>query len=295
MPTHEAVSATLTPKEPEKPIPTRVVATKPRKIEVTENSGQQITNDVPAAESAPVPEESVRISGQASAILRKEQAVRQREEALKQRERDLADKLALAEQHTQLTEKLKAKDYSEAEKLGMSYEDYTSYKLNSSNEPDPLQEKIKALEDKVASFEQREEQNSAVQYEETIAEYKKEIGRLVADRPEFSSIKELKKEDAVLQLILDTFEEDGEELSIDEAARFVEEKLVEYGKAFTALPKLKTEEPPQRVLPRPVVGRTLTNDMTVTSDKAPMKSLRGLSDAERYAEARRRVEARKGK
>lgn len=295
MPTHEAVSATLTPKEVEQPIPTRVVATKPRKIEVTGNPGQQITNDVPAAESAPVPEESVRISGQASAILRKEQAVRQREEALKAQEKVLAEKLALAEQYTQLKEKLTAKDYSEAEKLGMTYEDYTSYKLNSTNEPDPLQEKVLALEAKVEAFEKKAEESSAIQYEETIAEYKKEIGRLVADRPEFSSIKELKKEDAVLQLILDTFEEDGEELSIDEAARFVEEKLVEYGRAFTALPKLKPEEPPQRMLPRPMVGRTLTNDMTASSEKKPMKSLRGLSDAERYAEARRRVEARKGK
>jgi len=294
MPTREAIVDNIIPHQAEKPIPVRTVSTRSQRP--TEIAGQPITNNSPAAESAPVTEESVRLSPQLSALARKEQAFRQREQALKEREKSIEAKLANAEKFEALKAKMSSKDFSEAEALGLSYEDYTKYVLEKQGGEDPLQAKISALEAKLESIEKGTEESAANQFEETVAEYKKEISKLVSDNPEYSSIKELKREDAVLQVILDAFEADGEELTVNEAAQQVEDYLVEYGKRFTSLPKFKTEvEPEERVLPRPVVGKTLTNDMTVGSEKRPLKSLQFLSEAERYAEARRRVLERQEK
>jgi len=293
MPTREAIVDNIIPKQVEKPIPTRVVNTR-SSPKPTEIAGQPAINSSPAAASAPVTEESVRLSPQVSALARKEQAYRQREQALKAREQEVAAKLAQAEQFEALKQKLSAKDYSEAEALGLNYEDYVKYVLEKQNGEDPQMAELQKLKAEIEALKKGSEESAANLFEETIAEYKKEISKLVSEHPDFSSVKELKREDAVLQLILDTFEEDGEELTVMEAARLVEEQIVNMGKAFTGLPKFKREiEPEKRTLPRPTIGKTLTNDMTAGSTQRPYKSLQYLSEAERYAEARRRVMERR--
>ncbi len=323
-PTHEAVVDSVVPKQVEKPIPTRTVSTRfsPRPTEI---AGQPITNNSPAAESATLPAESVRLSAQVSAIARKEQAYRQREQALKEREKAIEAKLLDADKFGQLKEKISAKDFSEAEALGLNYEEYTKYVLNKEGGEDPKEARIRALEERLAAKEKDEETSAANQYEETVNEYRNEVERLVSENPDFSTVKGIEGgSESVLQLVLDVFEDqdkdeegkfwyaklfmDGEKSisttqTINRAAQVVEDKLMERGKIYTSLPKFKTtneeakpQEVEQRMLPRPMVGRTLTNDMTVNSEKRPLKSLQHLSESERYAEARRRVvERREGK
>src|SRR6266403_3896654 len=135
MPIREAIVDNLIPKPVEKPIPVRTVNTRFQKIE-PKIAGQEIINSSPAAESAKT-EESVRLSPQLSALARKEQAYRQREQALKEREKALEAKLAEGEKFTSLKAKLSAKDFSEAEALGLSYEDYTKYVLEKQNGENP--------------------------------------------------------------------------------------------------------------------------------------------------------------
>lgn len=300
MPTQEAVSGMLIPRVEVTPIPTRTVSTKPKKVTpVATDTGQPVTNNNPGAVETPAAatEESVRLSPQLSALARKEQAFRQREAALKEREKALEATLADGDKYKTLKAKLSEKDFAEAEALGLDYEAYTQYRLDKINGENPLEEKIKALEAKIETLSKGNEESAAAQYEETVAEYKKEIAKAVSENPDFSTIKGIKGgEQAVLQLILDSFEEDGEELTIMEAARLIEDKLVENGKVFTTLPKFKKEDVvAEKPLPRPMVGKTLTNDMTAGSQKKPLTSLQKLSQEERYAEARRRViERRQG-
>ncbi len=298
MPTHEAIVDNIIPQQIEKPIPTRTVSTRIQQA-VPKIAGQQITNNSPAAASAET-EESVRLSPQLSALARKEQAFRQREQALKEREKAIESKLTDAERFETLKTKLSEKDYSEAEALGLNYEDYVKYVLEKQGGEDPVQTELKALRAELQSFKKGAEESAAGQYEETISEYRKEITKAVTSDPDFSSIKNLegitgvKGEEAVLQLIIDSFEQDDEELTVADACKQVEDYVMSLGQKFQALPKLKPkdEEIPQeveRVLPRPMVGKTLTNDMTTVNEKRPFKSLQHLSENERYAEARRRV------
>lgn len=299
MPTQQAIVSTNIPKDVPKPIPVRTVSTRPQKI----NTDQQIINRSDAAE--PAPEESVKLSPQLSAIARKEQAVRQRELALKAREEEMEAKLKDADQFSSLKTKLSAKDYSEAEALGLDYDAYTQYKVDKLNGEDPKEQKLKLLEDKIAALEKGKEESTVQAYEDTVSDYKKEIKNLVQSDKAFEAIKHLERDDAVLQLVLDEFEEngwtdkDGKTLSAEEvikkAAMDVNAYLKEEAKKWEPLlRKSEPEEEPveEKKMPPalPKTGlKTLTQQLTAGSEKRPAKSLQHLSEAERYAEARRRV------
>lgn len=305
MPTREAIVNTVLPKDVPKPIPVRTVITRAPKpktageIVATPQNGNQTTTSVtdPAAVPATT-EDTVRLSPAASALARKEQAFRQREQAFKAKEAEFVALKEKADKYDQLSTKLGAKDFSEAEKLGLNYEEYVKYKLDQAEGENPTAQKISALEQQIADLKKGQEESATDAFEATVAEYRKEITSLVASNPEFSSIKHFgeEAEKAVLQLILDSWEEDEIEITAQQACKDIENELMEGGKKFSSLPKLKpapvadtNQQPP----PRPSVN-TLTNQMQPPSG-APthQKSLQYLSESERYAEARRRVLARR--
>lgn len=294
MPTREAIQSTVSTPEVAKPIPTRTISTRTILRPAAQRSDQASTiKSGPDAVSS-TPEESVRLSPQLSALARKEQAYRQREQALKLREKEIEEKLAKATQYEELETKFKSKDFSEAEKLGLNYEEYTQYLLAKQTGEDPTADKFKSLEQKIQDLEKGKEEQAAREYEDTVSEYRREITSLIASNPEFSSVKELGREDAVLQLILDSWEEDGEELSIEQASKDIEDYLVEQGKKFTGLTKFKPAEVESKLPPPRPGPRTLTNQMQPPQGTVqPQKSLQHLSESERYAEARRRVLARR--
>lgn len=286
MPTQEAIVNTIIPREVEKPIPVRTVSTILRKAN-QDQANINRTDSTPAVSG--IPEESLKLSGPAIALARKEQAHRQRELALKERERQVEARLADAEKFEKLRAKIGEKDFSEAEALGLNYEDYVEYKLKSTGEVDPRDQKFQEIQDEVKNLKKQQEESIQRQYEETVSEYRSEIKKLVAEKPEFSKIKKMNAEEHVLQLIIDTFEEDGTQLTVDKAAKDVEMFLTEEKKKWDALSDEGVEAEMQRpTLPRPT--RTLTNEMTAGAQTArPQKSLQHMSDEERYAEARRRV------
>jgi hypothetical protein len=312
MPTKEAIVDTLIPKEVEKPIPVRTISTREKKTQpkqqvIPPNPNQPNTSgNAPAAESAQTAE-SVKLSPTLSALARKEQAHRQRERALVEREKSLEAKLARAEQYDQLEAKLKAKDFTALEALGLNYEEYTKSLLERQAGEDPNSQKFKALEDEIQSLKKGQEEKAEQEFEETKAAYQREIKVLIDKDPDkFSSVRFADEKSngevqrGILQYILDTFEEEGEVPTVDEACQLFEDHLIEQGKVYSALPKLKpapsaapvdesTTLPPPRRTPN-----TLTNDMSPPAGTtAPKKSLQHLSDEERYAEARRRVLARR--
>jgi hypothetical protein len=293
MPSHEAIVNTIIPQVVDKPIPVRTVQTRVGTRPQAQNVNQPdnaVSNQ--AAEPAATAE-SVRLSPQLSALARKEQALRQERAAFMAEKKALEARLAEAEQYSQLKTKLTSKDFSAAEELGLSYEEYTKYLLDKQAGEDPNTLAFKKLEDEIQTLKKGQEEKAAQEYEETVAEYRQEIAKLIESSPDFPKVKKAKAEKAVLQLILDSWEEDGVEVTIQQASKDVELFLNEEAKKWAAL----TEEPesspgvPERVLPPPRPGsKTLTQQMQPPSgQKAPAKSLQHLSENERYAEARRRV------
>lgn len=255
------------------------------------NPKQETTTET-VAESPP--EESVKLSPQISAIARKEQAQRKREQALVQREKELESKLADAEKYAQLKSKLANKDYSAADELGMTYEEYTQYLLDKQNSENPEEQRYRSLEERQKATEKALEEQTVKEYNQNQALWKQEIAKVVSENEDFSTIKALGLEGMVLQHVNDSFDEDGVELTVEEAAREIEAEAIKRAEKFASVPKIKgrVEEAP-KALGAPKTPKTITQNMTTSPVAAKSKPFHLMSESEQIAEAIRRVQAEK--
>lgn len=247
---------------------------------------------------APVPEvppgESITLSPKVSAIARKEQAIRAREKALIQKEKEQAEKLAKADKYEQLKTKIANKDYSALDEEGVAYEEYVKHELNKEASKDPAAERVRQLEEKLSAVQKAQEEAVVKEYQANQALWKNEIVRVVSENPEFATIKKAGKEDLVLQHINDSFEEDDVELSVEEAAKDIEEALKGKAKEWAALLETDEKVPEAKVLGAPKTKiNTITQNMTTTSMKPVAKPFHLMSESEQIQEAIRRVQAAK--
>lgn len=251
----------------------------------------------PAA--APIPEvpaeDTVTLSPKVSAIARKEQAQRQREKQLAEKERTFAEKMADADKYHQLKEKLKNKDFSAAEELGLTYEEYVKHELNKEASKDPAAERVKALEEKLSQVQKAQEESVVKEYQANQALWKNEIVKVIKENDEFSTIRDLGAEDMVLQHINDSFEEDDIELTVEQAAKDIEDALFERAEKYASVTKLKDKVPEAKVLGAPKTSiKTITQNMTTTPKTAvASRPFHLMSESEQIQEAIRRVQAAK--
>ena len=260
-------------------------------------------SDINSGSSAPaepgIPAESVTLSPQMAALARKEQKFRQEQQKLK------ADSEAIAKERAEIAElkalkaKLDAKDYSGIEGQ-VDYEAYTNYLIEKQSGSSPEQQALKALAEKVELVEKSQKDDVSKRFEAAVNERRKAVVSLVETNEEYSSIKEMKAQETVVQHILDTWEHDNIDLSPEQAAKEVEEILVEKANKWASLTKLKAsglQVDDKKSLPplKPAI-KTITNNMTAQGEiKRPVKSFHNMTDGERYAEARRRAEEKLSK
>ncbi len=172
---------------------------------------------------------------------------------------------------------------------GISYDKLTEILLNSPNSNDPT---IRALRAEISSIKsaqnaalkQQEEQQSQ-QYQQALKQISNDVKLLVDSDANFETIKETNMQDAVVELITQTFDNDGVLMNIEDAAKEIEEHLMAEALKMSKLkklqPKLKTEAPvsaPIKQQSQQIVPRTLTNTVSAQS---PTRS----SDKERIARA----------
>lgn len=256
--------------------------------------GQADTSKTATPLEEPKPtEETVRLSPQVAALARKEQKFRQEQAQLaKERAALAAEKQELAALRA-MKEKLAAKDYSALEGM-VDYNDYSQYQVNKLNGADPTQEELKKLNSKISELEKFSQDNVEKQFEAAVQERRNATADLIDKSDQFPKIKKAKAHEAVVQHILDTWEHDSKELTVEQAAKEVEQILVERAKQWAALleeEKAAAAEEEKKPLP-PLKGalKTLTNQVTTGDIQRIQKPLHLLNDAERYAEARRRAE-----
>jgi len=239
-------------------------------------------------------EESVTLSPKVSAIARKEQAQRAREKEFADKERTFAEKMADAEKYRVLTEKLKNKDYSAVDELGLQYEEIVKHELNKEASKDPAQDRVRKVEEELAALKKQREEDEVNTYKANQALWKQEIVKVVAENDDFSTIRDLGQEDAVLQHINDSFEEDNTELTVEQAAKEIEEVLFARAEKFASVTKLKNKVPEGRALGPPKTAvKTITQNMTTTPKSVQSKPFHLMSESEQIAEAIRRVQAAK--
>jgi len=273
------------------------------KEERTINPYQQVKLASPAQRPLPevasvepkAPEETVRLSPQMAALAKREQKFRQQQAQLEQERKTLASEREEIAQLKAMKAKLAAKDYSALDDM-INYDEYSQYQVNKLNEADPVQDEIKRLNSKISEIEKSTQDNVTKQFEAAVSERRIATKELVDTTDQFPRIKKAKAHEAVVQHILDTWEHDSEELSIEQAAKEVEEILVEKAKQWAKLledEKVVEAEPTETKKPLPTLKpslKTLTNNVTSSEATRPRRPLYGLSDSERWAEARRRSE-----
>ncbi len=256
-------------------------------------TGQQPIIETKTAAETASPAESVTLSPQMAALARKEQKARQYEQSLKKRELELEAEKARLAGYAELDTKLTAGDYSVLESK-VPYDKYTNYLIEKAGTLSPEAQAVKALEAKVDNLTKEQNSNLERMFEAAVSQRRSLVVDLLKTDPSFKRINKIKDgSEIVMKHIMDTYEHDGKELSPIDAAKEVEEFLTERAKQYAALldeDQVAAAEPAQTPPLRQAV-KTLTNNMTVSSDvKRPNKSFAGMSETERYAEARRRAE-----
>jgi hypothetical protein len=261
----------------------------------TGNPTQTITTEETASQDTPA--ESVKLSPQITALARKEAAQRQREQTFKQQQKEMAAKLADAEKFAQLKQKIAAKDYSAADELGLTYEEYTNYLLNKQAGEKPEDLRYRKVEEELTSLKKAQEETVSREYQANQSLWKQEISRVVKNNEAYPEINfaGVEAESAILQHINDSFEEDNVELTAEQAAKEIEEHLAARALKLAESPTIKKRfEGQGKVLGPPrTAPKTITQNMTVTSQKSTSKPFHLMSESEQIAEAFRRVQAAK--
>jgi hypothetical protein len=251
------------------------------------NSSESSTESVEsvAAEKPETAKEDP-ISTQYANLARKEKQlrarVRQQEEALKAKEAAITAKEAeLKAKESEYSSKYISKDRLTQDTInalaeaGLTYDQITELMLN---QPDvnkaqqlayekKLEAKLKEIEDKQLELQKKSESQQTEAYRQAVAQIKSDTKRLVDSSEEFETVRETNSVDDVVELIERTFQKDGILLTVEEAAKQVEEYLVEEAFKLTKLKKIqqrlapaeKQAEPKQEPTKQPSTMKTLTN------------------------------------
>lgn len=273
-------------------------------IQEPEAIAQGVESDVtlPSEESKEVAKEEVpteKLSSQYAILARKEKANRMREQQLRQRESNLKAREAALSPSKPEAPSFDPSKYIEREKLmqnpfgvlteqGLTYDQLTEAAMNA---PSPqhlaLMNQVKAMEAKIAKMTEDQESSKKTFQEQqdqgrkqALKQIKYDVTNLVNANPDYETIKETGSIDDVVELIDVTLKKDGIYLSVDEAARQVEEYLAEEAFKLTRLKKIQ-----QRLQPKaPSVEKP-----TEQPQQQQMKTLTNSVSASRQLSARERA------
>lgn len=164
---------------------------------------------------------------------------------------------------------------------GVSYDKLTEMLLSQPNADDPaiktLLNKIKAIEDRQEQATKQAAEQTQKQYEQALNQIRNEVKLTVDSAPEFETIKEMGMQDAVVELIEQTFTNEGYLMDIEKAAQEVENHLLEEAYKMAQLKKVQSRLQPkqeqnspapaskQNQAPGPI--KTLTNSMQTQTTK----------------------------
>jgi hypothetical protein len=232
------------------------------------------------------------LSSRYADLARKERAIRAKAQEIKQREEALARQEA--ERQTQapkpgqpdLAERLKADPMSVLNELGISYDKLTEQALSlPSPEQQVIQElkaEIKRLSDAQEGTKKSFEEAQSNQYKQAVNQIRNEAKTLIESDEAFETIKSTESVEDVVELITKTFETEGVLLSVEEAAKAVEEHLVEEALKLARLKKIQ-----QRLAPTPSAPKQ--EEPTKQPQAAQVKTLSNTMGASRPLTAKERA------
>ena len=232
-----------------------------------------------ATQESAVPEkkEPERLSPQFAALARKEKALRLEAQRIKlEREEVKAEKEKFKTSEYIPKDRLNKETLAVLAEAGLTHDQVAQLLLNSPAMPqatDPMISKLMArieeLEGKTNKVETEFKDNQSKAYDQAVNQIRNDAKILIDSDPAYETIKAANKVESVVKHIQQTFEEEGVILSVEDAAREIEEALVEQAMALANVSKIKSrlmpepQEPPKQQVNQKQQGfKTLTHDMT---------------------------------
>ena len=211
-------------------------------------------------------------------LAKKESALRTLEKELKAKETSIADqvKAAVDEALKGYRARLKEAPLDVLNEEGLTYDQLVEQAVNA---PDPItratQQEIKSIKDAQAKMSEDIQNSAKAQRESAVNQIRYDVTELVESDPNFETIKGTGSVEDVVELITKTFDESGKLLTIDQAAKMVEDELFEEALKIASLSKVKSKLTPQQAEPKlqsikqPQQSMTLTNSMSSSKPMTP--------------------------
>lgn len=215
-----------------------------------EDSDVSSVEETPKAAEPEKPKEDP-LSAQYAALARKERAMREQAKAIKaqeegMRQREEAMKSDYASKYIQ-KDRIQSDPLGALSELGLSYEQITEMVLNQGNRPDitkdplvvQMQAEIKRLSELAEKSQKDQVEGQTKAYQQAVAQIKREASTLVFTDPAYETIKETGSVNDVVELIEATYRDEDRIMSVEEAAKLVEEHLIEEAMKLTKLKKIQ--------------------------------------------------------
>lgn len=210
------------------------------------------------------------------ALAKKESALRARERDFQAREAAFKAREAELDAAKAFKDRLKSSPLDVLNELGVTYDQLVEQAVNYPDQTTrTLQAKLDAIEAKQKSFDEESKKAQDSQREAAVKQIRFDVQDLIEADPEFETIKHTGSIDDVVDLIVKTFDETGRMMGSDQAAKLVENELLEEAIKISQLAKVKARNKPE-LSPELVAtskqqsrqpATTLTNSMT---SKRPM-------------------------
>lgn len=260
-------------------------------------------------EEAPKAEETTPPSSQLALLARKERALRAQQmkadQALKAREE------ALAKREAELTGKASGTQFNPKEYVSKAdlqsraldvllengidatkiYEQLTTVQNvdpRVSAQLTALQDEIKSIRDAREQDAKRAEENQSAQYKAAVKQIETDVKSLVSDDPQFEMVKATGSIKDVVELIEQTFKDEGYLMTVEDAATQVEEYLIEQAEKLARTKKIQARLAPK---PSEVSAKAPVDKQqpSVKPAQQPQKTLTNAISSSRKLSARERA------
>lgn len=252
-----------------------------------------VQNKQGEAVDSSVPNQAPAADPRNEAFERREKAIRAEKVAMQTERQKWEAKIKEYETGYVPKSKLTQDPLAVLEENGWTIDQLTESILSRPNQNDPATKamlaKIKQLEEKQAAIERQSTENVQKQYDHAVKQINTEVKQLVDSDAAYETIKAMDMQEAVTELIKDTYANDGYLMDITEAAKQVEEHLVEQGYKMSQLGKIKS-----RANPAAVTAETQQKQQAPSASQPGIKTLSNniqTAPAKRSSEKERKERA----
>lgn len=181
-----------------------------------------------AVEEKPLSPQFAQLAKRERMFRRELQALKAREASMKAKESEYANKYVPRDQ---IAEDFRTNPIEAMRKYNLSYDQLTQAALNAPSPQDQtiadLKKEIEALRGGVDETKNLISKQQADAYDQALNQIRMEAKMMVFNDPQFETIKEMKAEESVVELIKETFDKTGTILSVQDAAKEVEDYLLD--------------------------------------------------------------------